>query len=285
MWESIVVGLIVAAAAVGVVRSVMRSSKTRSGCGGCCGCQAHAGDVIVKIVTVMAVVASSASAEIVDGVNWADEVVEYTDNIQNYNGVLMNEDTEWWLLGTPDCDANGNGYAWDSVDQDTVAGWRTTNADEYVIVYWEHGLPDLPGDDLWIHMYGGPYAEAQISASADGIEFELIGTIDSGTPGYFRDEAFDFDGLLDGCVHYVKALRIASGPQTGMFFDAFGGGVLSGDLDGDCDVDLGDLAALLGVYGLCSDDPGYDPVADFDDSGCIDLGDLATLLGNYGTGT
>jgi hypothetical protein len=55
-----------------------------------------------------------------------------------------------------------------------------------------------------------------------------------------------------------------------------------GDVDGDRDVDLSDLAALLGVYGLCTGDAGYNDAADFIDDGCIDLSDLAALLGNYG---
>ena len=63
------------------------------------------------------------------------------------------------------------------------------------------------------------------------------------------------------------------------------GGAIPGDVDGDGDVDLNDLAALLGAYGSCTGQPSFNPAADFDDSGCIDLGDLATLLGNYGTGT
>ena len=58
-----------------------------------------------------------------------------------------------------------------------------------------------------------------------------------------------------------------------------------GDLDGDGDVDLADLAAFLGSYGTCTGDEDYNPDADFDDSGCIDLSDLAYLLGYYGTGT
>ena len=57
------------------------------------------------------------------------------------------------------------------------------------------------------------------------------------------------------------------------------------DLDGDCDVDLADLAELLGAYGHCAGEPQYNPDADFDDSGCVDLPDLAELLGNYGCGT
>ena len=58
-----------------------------------------------------------------------------------------------------------------------------------------------------------------------------------------------------------------------------------GDFDGDGDVDLSDLAALLGCYNCCDPDPcwGECEAADFDVSGCVDLSDLATLLGNYGT--
>jgi hypothetical protein len=60
---------------------------------------------------------------------------------------------------------------------------------------------------------------------------------------------------------------------------------LRGDLDGDGDVDLSDLAQLLAAYGACLGDPDYDPAADLDDSGCVNLSDLATLLSNYGAGT
>jgi len=62
-------------------------------------------------------------------------------------------------------------------------------------------------------------------------------------------------------------------------------GPLPGDTDGDGDVDLSDLAALLAVYGACDGDPNFDATIDYDESGCIDLPDLATLLSNYGTGT
>ena len=57
---------------------------------------------------------------------------------------------------------------------------------------------------------------------------------------------------------------------------------IPGDVDGDGDVDLEDLAALLAAYGSCVGDPNYNPAADFDLSGCIDLADLSVLLANYG---
>jgi hypothetical protein len=54
-----------------------------------------------------------------------------------------------------------------------------------------------------------------------------------------------------------------------------------GDLDGDDDVDLADLAELLGQYGL-TEGATYED-GDLDGDGDVDLADLADLLGVYGT--
>lgn len=61
--------------------------------------------------------------------------------------------------------------------------------------------------------------------------------------------------------------------------------LIPGDIDGDGDVDLSDLATLLAAYGTCVGDHDFNPAADLDADGCVDLSDLAALLGNYGTGT
>ena len=50
---------------------------------------------------------------------------------------------------------------------------------------------------------------------------------------------------------------------------------LPGDMDGDGDVDLSDLASLLASYNL-------DEGGDVDGDGDTDLSDLAGLLANYG---
>lgn len=55
-----------------------------------------------------------------------------------------------------------------------------------------------------------------------------------------------------------------------------------GDVDGDSDVDIADLAALLASFGCCDGDAAYNASADFDDSGCVDLSDLAVQLANFG---
>ncbi|MFN0136076.1 MAG: FG-GAP repeat protein, partial [Phycisphaerae bacterium] len=50
-----------------------------------------------------------------------------------------------------------------------------------------------------------------------------------------------------------------------------------GDVDGDCDVDLGDLALLLTRFGTAA------AIGDLDGNGFVDLTDLAMLLTNFGT--
>lgn len=54
-----------------------------------------------------------------------------------------------------------------------------------------------------------------------------------------------------------------------------------GDVDGDGDVDLSDLATLLANYGMTSGATWAD--GDTDGDGDVDLADLASLLSNYGS--
>jgi hypothetical protein len=62
-------------------------------------------------------------------------------------------------------------------------------------------------------------------------------------------------------------------------------GACAGDVDGDGDTDLSDLAALLAAYGTVLGDPGYNANADFDSDDDVDLTDLAFLLSDYGCGS
>jgi hypothetical protein len=52
---------------------------------------------------------------------------------------------------------------------------------------------------------------------------------------------------------------------------------IPGDLDGDGDVDVDDLLALLGAWGACAGCP-----ADIDGDGDVDVDDLLALLGSWG---
>ncbi len=178
---------------------------------------------LLSIAVILTILPLVAEAEVIDGVNWADDVADYTENIQNYGGTFMTTATEFWVTGAPDADTNGNGYAWDDGEPDCVAGWRSGAAGEYLIVHFDAGLMDVSGDDLTIRLYGGSIASCTVLASTDGTDYTEIGSIGGGTPGYLSNETFGFAGQFTDDVHYVKVLRGANGSQTGMFFDAFGG--------------------------------------------------------------
>jgi len=170
-----------------------------------------------SLSVAVAVLASAqvVGAATIDSLNWADDAADYSSKIQNYGGTMMDVSTTWWLTGPPDGGAG-----------DYVGGWRSNAPDEYIVMHWETPIPDLLGDDLVIHLYGGPSVEANVLASVDGTTFTTIGTIGGGVPLVFRQEYFDFDGQFGGDISYVKAERVANGPQTGVFFDAFGGNVV-----------------------------------------------------------
>lgn len=57
---------------------------------------------------------------------------------------------------------------------------------------------------------------------------------------------------------------------------------LTGDLDGDGDVDLADLSQLLSAFGTCESDAMFDAAADIDGDGCVALADLSALLKDFG---
>jgi hypothetical protein len=184
---------------------------------------------IAIAVLFVVVLAGSAPAAWEDGHYWADDVTAWTGAVQYYgflaSPVLMTLSTTWWLTGAPDGDQNNNGYAWDSVDQDSVAGWRAHNAASFT-VHFNAALEDVTGNDLLIVTYGGPNGVSSVWASPDDVEanYIQIGTIGAGTPAYFDDLGFDFAGLVDD-VHYVKVVRDVWGPQSGRFIDAIGGTV------------------------------------------------------------
>lgn len=178
---------------------------------------------LLSIAAALSALPMVAEAEIINGVNWADDVNNYSVNIQNFFGTKMDASTEFWVTGAPDADANGNGYAWDEVDPDYVAGWRGGASGEFIIVHFDIGLVDVSGDDLTIRCYGGPKTNCTVLASTDGANYTEIGSIEGGTSGYLSNETFDFDSQFAEAVHYVKVLRVMVGKDSGTFFDAFGG--------------------------------------------------------------
>ncbi len=123
-----------------------------------------------------------------------------------------------------------------------------------------------------------------------GATINLIDSHENDNLGWEQCEAVYVDSLqIDagatlntiGCRIYYNTLvndGLVDQPENLILI----GSGIPGDLDGDGDVDLSDLAEFLGSYGSCTGEPGYNPAADLDGNGCIDLSDLAELLSHYG---
>ena len=58
--------------------------------------------------------------------------------------------------------------------------------------------------------------------------------------------------------------------------------IVTGDFDGDGDVDFDDFFLFAGVFGSQREDPGFDPTYDLDDSGDVGFDDFFIFAANFG---
>ena len=125
------------------------------------------------------------------------------------------------------------------------------------------------------------FGEAMPEGSGIAENANVIGGVGQDTPGVLAAGSFD---APTACGTYTLNDPPAHSTVIEATTDLTAGSIsvivtLPGDLDLDGDVDLSDLAQLLGNYG----ETGMTYTdGDIDGDGDVDLSDLAALLGNYG---
>jgi hypothetical protein len=143
----------------------------------------------------------------------------------------------------------------------------------------------------WLGVEQPSYDHAYLRVSNDGSHWELLWSNASEVTDYsWQLQEFDIAAIANN--QPTVYLRWTMGP-TDYSWQYCGWNIddveiwgiraapCFGDLDGDDDVDLADLAQLLGHYGMTSGATYED--GDLDGDTDVDLSDLAALLAVYGT--
>jgi agmatine deiminase len=219
----------------------------------------------------------------------------------------MDSDPGWtteglWAFGQPAGGGSHNrdasaGHTGDNVYGYNLYGDYANSMPAYYLTTAVIDCADLIEVELrfwrWLGVEGNQFDHAVVEVSNDGANWtEAWANPDSTiSDSEWTPMALDISAVADD--QPTVYLRWAMGPtDSGVTYPGWNiddveiwavdmGPACFGDLDGDDDVDLADLAILLAHYGM-TEGATYED-GDLDGDGDVDLSDLAALLTVYGT--
>lgn len=195
-----------------------------------------------------------------DGESWTyhDAPIGLTGS---FDAVSVISPTDAWAIGASML-VHWDGGGWQNVPLPAGASSASIEA--------------LASDDIWVpHMTGGYF-------HWNGLEWTFVPSPFFPPPGQFT-QMRDFVQIRTCDVWVAGSVLALDGSAPSMtIVERLIPSSTPGDVDGDGDVDIGDLALLLSAFGTCSGDPQFVAAADFDASGCVELSDLAVLLAGFG---
>lgn len=142
------------------------------------------------------------------------------------------------------------------------------------VLYFDHDADPTTADVL---LAGGP---TEASGGADGVaQWNGSAWVSLGSGVNGSVYTILSDGAANPPAALLGGIFTLAGGQAVNNLAAWGcSSAIAGDLDGDGDVDLSDLALLLSDFGCSAESC----VGDIDGNGFTDLADLATLLAHFG---
>ena len=207
-----------------------------------------------------------------------------------------------WAFGQPTGEGSHygdpeTGYTGNNVYGYNLSGDYSNNMPEYNLTTTALDCSNMAETELrfqrWLGVERGIFDHAAISVSNDGSTWTQVWTNPNTTisESAWGQVSYDISEIADDqTTVYIRWTMGTSDNSTsypGWNIDDVEIWAVSlapncpGDLDGDLDVDLADLSAMLANYGTTSGAEYED--GDMDGDGDVDLSDLSALLAVYGT--